>query len=303
MQRPSIAFTLLSFCSSGFKNVSKRASLPRILLLAPFWLLMTGGPACCDTGQPKAETSNNHLLIVGSSTIEPLVKALARQFIREHPGVEIDIETGGSGRGVKDTLSGKADIGMVARPLADNEKTLFVVPIARDGAALVVNKANPVSGLSSDQLRAIFRGDIRTWNAVGGEPSQPIELLRRARHQGVTEVVNDYLGIRTEEGQGTKEVVLNDEVLSAVIRDSGVLSILSMAVVEDSILQGLPVKALAINGIAPGTNSIRNGRWPLARALTLVTRSVPMGLTQQFLQYVLSPQSQDTIKESGFIPY
>lgn len=254
------------------------------------------------TDTPAAHVGEKRLLIVGSSTIAPLIEELAKRFRRDHPGVKIQIEATGSGHGVRDTLSGRAAIGMVARPLKGKEKTLFVIPIARDGAALVVNRRNPVHDLSRDQARDIFSGRIDNWKSLGG-PSQPIELLARAKSQGVTFIVSRYLDLPAGEMKPSEGAVLNDEVVSAVSSRPNTLSFLSIGVVEHAEKRGTPIKALALDGVQPGSDSIRNGSWPMARSLTLVARSVPMGLAQEFIHFILSLDTGDVIEAQGFIPY
>lgn len=62
------------------------------------------------------------LVLTGSSTVAPLISEIAKRYEAEHSGVRIDVQTGGSSRGVADARQGVADIGMVSRSLKDNEK-------------------------------------------------------------------------------------------------------------------------------------------------------------------------------------
>lgn len=87
-----------------------------VMLVASYWL-----SSCLLTAHP---TGQNDLLITGSSTIEPLINRIANRYENEHPGVQINIEAGGSGRGLTDTRQGNADIGMISRALAKDETDL-----------------------------------------------------------------------------------------------------------------------------------------------------------------------------------
>lgn len=284
----------------------RRARAWLALLLAAAALCVLSRPVLAE-GMKDGVTATNpadpkRLLIVGSSTTAPLIQELAKLFMERHPDVTIVVETGGSARGVKATLAGEADIGMVSRPLKAEEKALFVIPIARDGTALVVNKANPVNALSREQVRDIYLGRIADWKTLGG-PARPIELLRREKGQGVTAILDHYLGFKAEEYRQSVEVVLNDAVVKAVSSNPSVLSILSVGVAKEAMEKGLPLKMLALDGVQPGTETIRNGSWPMARALTLVTRSVPSGLAQEFIQFALSPAARPLIQEQDFIAF
>ncbi|MGZ7145063.1 substrate-binding domain-containing protein, partial [Streptococcus pyogenes] len=61
-----------------------------------------------------------------------------------------------------------ADIGMSSRELTDEEKAKGVTPtvIALDGIGVIVNKDNPVSDLSNEQVKEIFTGKTTSWDAL-----------------------------------------------------------------------------------------------------------------------------------------
>src|SRR3990170_5604692 len=79
------------------------------------------------------QAQTGRLLLTGSSTMAPLMKKLAARFETLHPGTRVEVQGGGSGRGISDAREGKADIGMCSRALTDHEKDLYGFPIARDG--------------------------------------------------------------------------------------------------------------------------------------------------------------------------
>ena len=80
--------------------------------------------AGCFEGQARAGTqageATGKLVVTGSSTVAPLVLEIAKRFETLHPDVRIDVQTGGSSRGIADAGSGLADIGMASRPLDSN---------------------------------------------------------------------------------------------------------------------------------------------------------------------------------------
>src|SRR5215831_3313736 len=108
---------------------------------------------CSDSIKENAERSypTARIVLSGSSTMAPLIAAIAQRFQLSHPGVQIEVKTGGSDRGVSDARSGLADVGMVSRILRKNEEDLLGFPVARDGICLLVYKANPIPALSKQQ--------------------------------------------------------------------------------------------------------------------------------------------------------
>ena len=88
------------------------------------------------------------LIVTGSSTIAPLAGEIAKRFEQEHPGTRIDVQSGGSSRGIADVRRGMADIGMVSRQLNPDENDLVGYPIARDGVAVILHRDNPLQAVA-----------------------------------------------------------------------------------------------------------------------------------------------------------
>jgi len=104
----------------------------------------------------------------GSTSVEPLMQQMREAYIAHNPGVEVEISGGGSGTGINEATEGILDIGMSSRELRDNEKeALTDIAIALDGVAVIVNAVNPLAGLTLDQVREIFVGEITGWNQIG----------------------------------------------------------------------------------------------------------------------------------------
>jgi len=107
------------------------------------------------------------LEVGGSTSVEPLMQQMREAYIALNPGVDIEISGGGSGTGINQAIEGILDIAMSSRGLRDNEKeTLTDIEIALDGVAIIVNKANPITGMSMEQVKDIFTGDKTRWNQV-----------------------------------------------------------------------------------------------------------------------------------------
>ena len=116
----------------------------------------------------------------GSSTIAPLLSEIAKRYESKNQST-IEIQTGGSSRGIADIQKGRADIGMSSRELFPQElKNLKTYTIALDGVAFVVNKSNPIKSLSSGQIKKIFTGKINNWSELGGQDKE-ITVINRAK--------------------------------------------------------------------------------------------------------------------------
>lgn len=273
--------------------------------MKPAWLLCImlavaplSSPAQTAASAPLA----GKLLITGSSTMTPMVEELGKRFRARHPGVAISVEAGGSGRGVADALDGKADIGMASRELGAKEQALFAIPIARDGVALVVHQDNPVRGLTREQVREVFTGKIQNWGALGGHAAR-IEVVTRKPGHSSLEIISQYLGIAPAAIKASQVLGDSAEVQRFVAANRNAIAFLSAGGVDDAVQKGRPFKPLALDGITPGIGSVRDGSWPLARPLNLLTRQVPAGVARAFIEFALSPEVREVIVDHDFVPY
>ena len=129
-----------------------------ISLAACFWLKSCSKPQATST--QSSDKLQGKLVLTGSSTVAPLAAEIGKGFEKGHPGMRVDVQSGGSSRGVTDARKGLANIGMVSRALKDDEKDLKAFSIARDGVGITLHKDNPVNTLSDRQIVDIYTGKI-----------------------------------------------------------------------------------------------------------------------------------------------
>jgi phosphate transport system substrate-binding protein len=125
-----------------------------------------------------AELSAETIVIKGSNTFgEELAPALVEQYRKDNPNVQVELESRGSGSGFEALLAGQCDIAASSRVINEDELRLARSrglklrdrTIGFYGVAVVVNEANPVTGLTDTQVRDIFTGAIANWKEVGGQ--------------------------------------------------------------------------------------------------------------------------------------
>lgn len=108
------------------------------------------------------------IVVAGSSSVTPLMEKLKEAYLKVAAGVEIEVQQSDSTTGASAAAEGIADIGMCSREIKDSEKEagLIDTTIAMDGIAVIVNKDNPVDGLSSEDIYDIYTGEATTWSDV-----------------------------------------------------------------------------------------------------------------------------------------
>lgn len=245
--------------------------------------------------------ARTRVVLTGSSTVAPLAAALGKQYEARHPEVRIEVQTGGSSRGILDARRGRADLGMVSRALKPDEGDLTAHAIARDGIALIVHASNPVPELTRDQVVALYTGGAEDWRAVGG-PAGPVTVVHKAEGRSTHELFLGFFALAADAVAPDVVIGDNEQGLKTVAGNPGAIGYVSIGAAEVAARQGVAIRLLPMDGVPASTASLRAGRFPLARPLNLVTRGQPGGAAADFLAYARSPDAHAFVTRLSFVP-
>ena len=274
----------------------KSVTIPPIGLLLCVLLLVSGcGPSTA--GTPHSEK----LIITGSSTLAPLISDIAKRFEVKNPRVRVDVQTGGSSRGLQEARSGLADIGMASRALSLEEQDLVGTPIARDGISMILHSSNPIPSLTNEEIIGIYTGEITNWKTVGG-PDTDIVVVHKAEGRATLEIFLRYFHLKNEDIQADVIIGDNEHGIKTVIGNPPAIAYVSIGTAEFEAAQGIPLKLLPLDKVPASLLSLRQGTFPLSRPLTLVTTPDPSPLTERFLRFAQSPEVHDLITKHFFTP-
>lgn len=108
------------------------------------------------------------IVIAGSSSVSPLMEKLKEAYLEINTNAEIQIQTNDSTTGMTMIKEGTCDIGMASRDLKEAEiaEGLTGTVIATDGVAVIVNKANTMDDITSEQVKNIYMGEVFTWDEI-----------------------------------------------------------------------------------------------------------------------------------------
>ena len=108
------------------------------------------------------------VVVGGSSSVTPVMEKLKEAYMALNPDVTVEVQQSDSTTGMTSTIDGAYDIGMASRELKDSEKEsgLEATVIALDGIAVIVNNANPLNEMTSEQVKAIFTGEVTDWSKL-----------------------------------------------------------------------------------------------------------------------------------------
>lgn len=241
------------------------------------------------------------LVITGSSTMAPLVADMGNRFEARHPGYRIDVQTGGSSRGMADVMNGLADIGMVSRSLKTQERDVYGAVVALDGIGIVLHASNPVQELTDEQIRGIYTGAITDWSQVDGLPGR-ITVVNKAQGRSTLELFLQYFQLANRDIHPHVVIGDNEQGIKTVAGNPNAIGYVSIGTAYYDAEHGVPIRLLPLNRIPASLETVRDRTFPLSRPLTLVTKSPPAGLTKTFIEFSQSVQVHDLILKHYFVP-
>jgi phosphate transport system substrate-binding protein len=259
-----------------------------VLLTLLTALLVAGG---CNS---SSQTTTRPLCIAGSTSVQPFAEKLAEIYMRRHPGARIDVQGGGSSAGIYAVTHRASDLGASSRELLGEEKKLIEIPIAFDGIAVIVHPSNPLTNISLTQIREIFGGAVKNWGALG-LPPHGIDLITREEGSGTREAFEHLVMGKQEITPAALVQDSNGSVREIVAGDPYSLGYISAGLVDHR------VKALAIDGVLPTRNNIKDHSYKLVRRFLLVARTAPAGSAKAFLDFVLGPSGQKILENEGLV--
>ena len=270
-------------------------------------IIMSG---CSRSGDNSAE-EKTFITIKGSDTMVHLASTWAEVFMEENPGIEISVTGGGSGTGIAALLNSTTDICSASRNIKDKEIELAsqkgIIPkevvVARDGIAVVVNPANPVKELTVEQIGKIFTGATQRWDQIGGE-AESIEILSRESSSGTFVFFQEKVLNKKDYSQRAKLMPATSAIVQSVTSNKNAIGYVGLgyAMAAKDKVKVIAVKADDSSAsVIPSEETIKSGEYEIARPLYLYTDGQATGIVKKFIDFCLSSQGQQIVKETGYV--
>lgn len=243
----------------------------------------------------KPAAKSGTVTVTGSTSVQPLSDMLAQAFEDKYPEVRINVAGGGSSVGIKAALDGTTDIGASSRELKTEEKSLHETIICKDGIAIAVNPANPISDLTVEQVKKIYTGEIMNWKEVGGNDAAIVLVSREASSgtRGAFEeiVLGKAVMIDSALIQGS-----TGAVKTTVVGNVDAIGYISAGSISSD------VKALKIEGVDVSSATVLDGTYKISRPFLYATKAAPAGLVKDFIDFVLSEEGQKIVSDEKYVP-
>ncbi len=245
------------------------------------------------------------LVIKGSDTLgAKLVPQLAEEFKAQHPGTSFDIAAEGSTTGFAALIDKTAAIGMASRPAKPEEistgagKGVQLKPttVAYDGIAVIVNAANPLTGLTKRQVEQIFTGDVTDWSAVGGAAGK-ISTYTRNTSSGTHAEFKELAMKKRDYAKDSQKLAGNEQIASEVAKNANGIGYVGLAYTKAA-----GIKVLAVDGASPSKESVQANKYPYARPTFFYTDGDPAGVAKEFIDFTVGEGGQKIVEQVGFVP-
>jgi len=289
--------------------------------------VMAFGIAACGSSDDDSSGSSSSsgdlsgtIKIDGSSTVAPLTEQLAEAFQNENPDVKVTVGTSGTGGGFEKFCAGETDISDASRPIEPDETkackadgiTTSELSVANDALTVVVNKENPVTCMTVDQLNQVWGPDskLSSWSDITGlKPAydESLDLYGPGTDSGTfdyfTEAINGEEGSSRSDYNNVGED--DNQTVTGVEGSPGGMGYFGFSFYQENADN---LKALEVDGgkgcVAPSVETAQDGSYvPLSRGLFMYPSAEAMKKpeVQAFLEYYLD--NVNTVAEqAGFIP-
>jgi phosphate transport system substrate-binding protein len=285
----------------------------------------------CGGGQPQEGQTGassgvtGAIKVDGSSTVYPIAEAIAEEFTKENPGVDVQVGTSGTGGGFQKFCRAETDISNASRPIKPTEVETckksgveFVeLPVAYDGLAVVVNPKNSwATSMTVEELKKVWapeaQGKITRWNQVRASwPDRELHLFGAGVDSGTYDYFTEAVVGKEGASRGDFTSSEDDNVLvQGIANDELALGFMGIAYVEQNKgkLKLVPVDdAKKENGEGPilaSAETVRNGTYqPLSRPLFIYVarKSADRPEMQKFVDSYFT-RGKELVAEVGYVP-
>jgi phosphate transport system substrate-binding protein len=265
--------------------------------------------ASSSTTSAQPQAAKTAISVKGSDTMVILGQRWAETYMKENPGITVQVTGGGSGTGIAALINGSTDICESSRPMKDKEKEdlkakrsadAVETKVALDALAVYVNTKSPVKEISIPQLAKIYLGETKNWKDIGG-PNHAIILYGRENNSGTYGYFKEHVLANKDFAAATQTLAGTSAVANAVKGDEFGIGYGGIAYLEG--IRALNVKKDDTSpAVTPSLETAQNGTYPIGRFLFFYTAGQPEPTSKKFIEWVTDDAGQKVIGDVGYYP-
>lgn len=300
------------------QQVRQSTKLGGFLILASLLFLSLSGLSLGGCSSLFGDDNDkSRIRVLGSDTMEELVRKWANGFMTDNEGVQVTVQSGDTGSGITGLIEGKVDVASASRELTEaeqkaaHEKKIHLkrIMVARDSIAIIVNLQNKLAEIGLDDLQKVYGGETETWDKLipGLKESEPIRVFGREKSSGTFDYFRDHVMNGKPFGQSVKMMSSSEAVIGAVYGNRLGIGFVGMAQAQEArekvkILElSLRTQDIGEPGNAAAITSLSSDTYPLSRPLYLYFDQNKDTKVEDFIRYVMGGKGQKTVAEMGFM--
>jgi phosphate transport system substrate-binding protein len=263
--------------------------------------------------------SSKTIANVGSDTMLQLGMAWSEAYKKAEPGVNVEVNGGGSGVGIAGLINGSVELANSSRAFEEKEvadlkakqnKEPKEFMVGYDALSIFVHKDNPLNEISVEQLAEIYKADgkIRKWSDLKGGPipgskGDEIVVVSRQNNSGTHHYFKEaVVGKKAEQRPDTVNQNGSADVVNLVGTTPNSIGYSGMGYKTPAVKVLKVSKKTGEPGVAPSIESTLDKTYPISRPMFMYTAGEPAEHTKKYINWVLSDAGQNILKENGYVP-
>lgn len=290
----------------------------------------------CKFGEIKSVSTSGELKIEVDENVEPLMKDEIKEFQRLNPEAKVIMKSVPTNNAIVDLINGDTKFIVVSRMLSDEEKSLIQknklelkdYPIAIDGIGFIVNVKNPVTRVTSDDLKKILSGEMKNWTEINSQDENQnsevkkfftgnasgIKLFIQRKNSATNKYVQDSILKQLQYSTAAAVCSTSVQMLNSVRENENAMGIVNMNWLTkgtqdtiDSTVKVLRVSKIRDDGFQEDfaefhQGLLANGRYPYRRTISVLTTEVDMGLATGFITFLTRIDGQKIVLKNSLVP-
>ncbi|CAG9609412.1 PstS family phosphate ABC transporter substrate-binding protein [Pseudoneobacillus rhizosphaerae] len=249
----------------------------------------------------------------GSTALYPVYSAFAQAVYpeKDYPLYDSEVVSSQTGEAFDRLLKGNVDIVFMPHPSDKQMKTaesvgreLTLTPIGREAFVFFVHSKNPVKELTIKQIQGIYAGEISNWNEVGGE-NEKIRAFQRPEGSGSQSALIKVMNGIPLMHPPSEDIV---SAMGGIIKETTNYKNRTNAIgysfrhFSQEMVQNGKIKNIAINGILPTEETIKNDTYPIVAEFYAITAGSENPYIEAFIKWMQSEQGQKIVERTGYVP-
>ncbi|MBR2758442.1 MAG: PstS family phosphate ABC transporter substrate-binding protein [Exiguobacterium sp.] len=284
-------------------------------LLASITSVALVGAACGNNEEGGAAEGGDALsgkvVMDGSSTVFPIMEAVAEEYSAEQPEVEVTVGVSGTGGGFKRFVTGETDFSNASREIKEEEAAeaekngveFTQLSVALDGLSLVVNPANDwAQDITIEELNKMWTDtSIKTWKDVRSDwPDEEISFFAPGKDSGTYDFFDEKVLNETDIRQDAQLSEDDNVLVTGVGGTDGAIGFFGFAYYLEN---KDTLRALNVEGVEPTHDTINDLSYPLSREIYTYVNNASLKDKEQVADFArfMNENVADLSEEVGYV--